>query len=438
MRNVLLGLVALCAGAACAQSDPAPGRSPLSSTAQGVYTAARPRLVQIRTVVTAAGRQSTLGSGFVVSGDGLALTNYHVVSKYALEPATYRLEYTSPDGTSGKVALLAIDVANDLAVVRLDRRGGPSFQFDARALHGDLPKGERLYSMGNPLDLGFAIVEGTYNGLVERSYNERMHFSGALNPGMSGGPTVTADGHVVGVNVARRFGAELVSFLVPGRFAAALLERAARAEPLSPKTVRAEIGRQLASWQAGLYKAVGAAGFRDAALGPYRALESSAPWFRCWASTNADRVPRPRAIVEATSCNTETQLFVADDLGTGHIGVTHAYVKSLDLNAFQFATFLSQQYAPSLSGWNRKWQTRQRCHDDFVETAGPAPGPPLRAVWCARAYRDFDDLYDVSVTVVTQDRGDAALVSKLSMQGVAYGEAAALARRFVEATRIAP
>ena len=45
--------------------------------------------------------------------------------------------------------------------------------------------------MGNPLDLGFTIVEGTYNGFVEKSYNPRMHFTGAINPGMSGGPAVT-------------------------------------------------------------------------------------------------------------------------------------------------------------------------------------------------------------------------------------------------------
>ena len=115
---------------------------------------------------------------------------------------------------------MAIDVANDLALVRVDHHDQPFFEFDERAVHGELPKGERLYSMGNPLDLGFTIVEGTYNGLVDRSYNERVHFSGALNPGMSGGPTVTAEGLVVGINVAKRMGGELVSFLVPARFAA--------------------------------------------------------------------------------------------------------------------------------------------------------------------------------------------------------------------------
>src|SRR5205807_1245578 len=104
--------------------------------------------------------------------------------------------------------------ANDLALVRLDRADRPFFAFDVRTAEADLPRGERLYSLGHPLGIGFTIVEGTYNGPVERSYSPRIHFTGALNPGMSGGPAVDGDGRVVGVNVSKQFGGDLVSFLV--------------------------------------------------------------------------------------------------------------------------------------------------------------------------------------------------------------------------------
>src|SRR5689334_13907284 len=251
-----------------AAQAPAPGM-PLSSTAEAVYAQSRPRLLQIRTLVQSAGGQATIGSGFVVSEHGFALTNYHVVSQYALEPATYRLEYVAPDGTSGPLKLHAIDVANDLAVVQLDRTGLPWFAFDERAVKGALPKGERLFAMGNPLDLGFTIVEGTYNGLVDKSYNERIHFSGALNPGMSGGPTVTVGGRIAGVNVAKQIGGDLVSFLVPARHAAALLARAEGSAPMTADQARAEIARQLVAWQQSLYAALAERGFRPTTLGPY-------------------------------------------------------------------------------------------------------------------------------------------------------------------------
>jgi S1-C subfamily serine protease len=399
--------------------------------AEALYAAARPRLLQIRTLVTSAGRQASIGSGFLVSADGLALTNYHVVSQFALEPKTYRLEYEAADGGKGGLQLLAIDIANDLAVLRLDAGARPFFELDPRAVAGELPKGERIYSMGNPLDLGFTIVEGTYNGLVEHSYNERIHFSGALNPGMSGGPAVDAEGKIVGVNVARQLGSDLVSFLVPARFVAALLDRVGASETPS-QDMRAEVGRQLLRWQDALYGGMLSAGFRADAFGPYRAPESAASWFRCWGHTNADQVPKPRAAVNGTNCSSGAQLFVAQDLNTGRIELSHSYLRSDELNEFQFAAFLSQQYFPAaFGGWSRKWQTQQRCHDDFLTVADPAEHPVLRAVWCARAYREFPGLYDVWVTAVTQDSTSEALVSRLSLQGISYDNAVALTRRFL-------
>ena len=406
----------------------------VSSTAERLYAAAKPKLLQIRTLVAAAGRQSSLGSGFLVSADGLAITNYHVVSQVALEPDTYRLEYAAADGSRGEVKLIAIDLPDDLALVRIDKPGGTPFTFADPAV--PLPKGERLYAMGNPLDLGFTIVEGTYNGLVERSYTERIHFTGAINPGMSGGPAVTSDGRVAGINVAKQLGGELVSFLVPARFAAALLERAAGTQPPAPKEFRAEIGRQLLAWQTQLYRSLADQGFKTTAFGPYDAPESAAPWFTCWASTNAGQVPKPRATIDATNCNSDTRLFVASDLNTGLIHLAHSYVRTLDLNAFQFAAFLTQQSQPQLlGGFARKWFTRQRCHEDFLTAGTAGEHPALRAVWCARGYRGFPGVYDVSVTAITEDRGEEALVSRLSLQAVGYENAMDIGKRFLEDLR---
>ncbi|HLJ20230.1 MAG TPA: hypothetical protein VKU84_08530, partial [Stellaceae bacterium] len=72
---------------------------------------------------------------------------------------------------------------------------------------------------------------------------------------------------------------------------------------------------------------------------------------------------------------------------------------------------------------------------DFLTGDADHEHPPLRAVWCARAYREFEGLYDVWVMTVTQDRDTEALVSRLSLQGVTYPNAIALGKSFIEAVQ---
>ncbi|HXF78297.1 MAG TPA: serine protease [Usitatibacter sp.] len=403
---------------------------PLSSAAERVYEFSKPRMLQVRTILQAANRQSSLGSGFLVTADGLAITNYHVVSQYALDPKTYRLEYLAPDGSKGTLKLLAIDVSHDLAVVKVERSTLPFFEFDTRSIAGNLPKGERIYAMGNPLDLGFTIVEGTYNGLVDKSYDERIHFSGAINPGMSGGPVAGSDGRIVGVNVAKRLDSEQVGFLVPARFAADLVERARKGPALVLDKAREEVGRQLDGWQAGFYDTLKGQGFKSGTFGPYRGMESSAPWMTCWGATNADQLPKPRTAINSTRCSSATGIFVSDKILTGRVDLAYSYYKAIDLNAFQFARELSQR-TWSFDGGAGKRLTEQECRDDFV-MAGAGARPPLRTTWCMRAYREFEGLYNVTLIALTQDRSREALLAQLSMQGVSYSNAVALGRRFLE------
>jgi hypothetical protein len=421
------------AAAGCAAAYAASGQI---SGAEAVYANAPPRLLQIRTLVAGAGQQASYGSAFLVSADGLAITNYHVVSQMVFEPNAYRLEYTAADGTHGDVHLLGVDLPNDLAVVRIDKHDAPFFTFDPAAIHGDLPRGERLYAMGNPLELGFTIIEGTYSGLVEHSYIDRIHFSGALNPGMSGGPAVTADGTIVGVNVATRRDGQLVSFLVPARFAEALLQRV-RSRQESPD-LRGEISRQIAESRGALYKSLREQGFRPVALGPYQGPETAVSWFNCWAQTNAGVAPKPRFSMNSTSCVSDASLFITSDLTTGNIQINHSYVRATELNQFQFATYLAQlSQARVLGGGSyRKWYTPEHCRDDFVGGVTASDRPALRVMWCARAYREFDGLYDVALIAVTQDDGSEALVSRLSMQAVGYDDAMDLGRRFLDSVRV--
>ncbi len=242
MTSVLRPIVLLAALIVCAampaRSDTVAAKpevaSPVSAQGQRIYEATRAHLLQVRTLLKDQDSQASVGSGFVVDASGLAITNYHVVSQFALRPERYRLAFTMAQGRIGSAELLAIDVIHDLALLRLrGAEGAPPIEFTPlpfRAATAPLAKGERLYSMGNPLDVGFAVVEGVYNGPVERSFLPQIFFGGSLNPGMSGGPAVDDAGRVIGVNVAARRDGEQVSFLVPAALASALAAARARGQ----------------------------------------------------------------------------------------------------------------------------------------------------------------------------------------------------------------
>ncbi|MDB5848411.1 MAG: trypsin, partial [Rhodoferax sp.] len=240
----------LCVAALPAGAQPAPAvPEPVSRNAQRAYENAREKLVQIRTLVRNTNAQSSVGSGFFVSDTGLIVTNFHVASQLALEPERYRGVYVPVDGRQAEVELLAFDVLHDLALLRV--KEAPADKLPAlvfRNPHRALARGERLYSLGNPLDIGFAVTEGTYNGLVQRSFYPRIFFGGAINPGMSGGPVLDDGGEVIGINVSKRLDGELLSFLVPAEFAQALLARAAQTVPITT-SAEAEVARQLLAHQ---------------------------------------------------------------------------------------------------------------------------------------------------------------------------------------------
>lgn len=406
----------------------------MTDGADAVFSDVRSALLQIRTVVGPGEQQSSIGSGFLVSADGLAITNYHVVAQHALEPGTYRLQYREPDGSRGDLELLAIDVLSDLAVVRRARPADVYLEFDALALTGATSQGERLFAIGNPMDIGFTIVEGTHNGMVERSFLERIHFSGALNAGMSGGPALTRDRRIAGVNVARMGGGQLISFLVPPSKALALLDQARNGQPMSLDVVKDEIASQVLRWQAGLFEELDDAPRRPLAMGRYRISEPELPWLSCWAGTNRHSRPQPRVYVDTTRCSNQSQLFIDSQLNTGAYSLVHSHVINQDLNSVQFARHLSSLYAPETHShfMTSRRLTAARCHDEFVSPASPDAGPELRVLWCARAYREFDGIFDIDVSVVTRDSSSEALVSRLEMKGVSWETGTRQVRRLIE------
>ncbi|HIQ15144.1 MAG TPA: serine protease, partial [Leucothrix sp.] len=176
-----------------------------------MYVNAEKSVYQIRVMNKQTGKKSSIGSGFVVIKDNILATNYHVVSEYINDPDVFTLEFLSTKGKTGPLELIDFDIVHDLAVVRANQPMGPPLKISY------LPeKGASLFSLGNPLDLGFTIIKGTNNGILSKDEDGNILFSGSLNPGMSGGPTLDEKGNIVGINVATSGNA--ISFLVPAEY----------------------------------------------------------------------------------------------------------------------------------------------------------------------------------------------------------------------------
>jgi serine protease Do len=398
---------------------------PPSSAAQNLYSKARGDLLQIRMLLKNGRSQSTVGSGFMVGTSDLVLTNYHVVSQMALDPDVYTAEYVGTDGKRGPVELLAVDVLHDLAVVRVNRVGTGFFTIPDKLAR--LSQGQYLYSLGNPLDLGFAISEGAYNGVITRSFYDQLMFTGPINSGMSGGPSITGAGEVAGVNVSKRRDGELVSFLVPARYAQELLKTVA-AQQSVPKDFNPLIGQQLLAHQKAMIDTLLAQPLALKTMGPYQVPVRESEQVRCWGSSNVKAEASFTA--DTISCQMESAIFVSDSQQTGQVSMTHQYVHSSSLDKLRFAVLASTLFKVDKLGRNKDPRlTGPRCTEQFVSTRSL----PLRAVTCVRAYRKFPGLYNFTLLTASVDDARASLQSRIDVTGVSFENGMRSTRAFLEA-----
>lgn len=403
-----------------AVEDPA-----VSAQARALYERTHNSVAQVRVLLGASDSHAASGTGFVVGG-GLFLTNYHVVADKALEPDTYRLEFVLPDGRRGPLEIVAVDVVHDLAVVKGDHG-------DARALalrDSPLAKGDKGFSLGYPLNQGLTVVEGIYNGRSEEQYYERIHFTGAINAGMSGGPVVDTGGRVFGVNVATRRRGQLVSFLVPAKFAKRLLARAAKAAPGGPD-FREDVGAQLGAHQAEIMGALLKAPLPVQKLGEFGLPAKSGEFMQCGAGTERD-ADRPYT-ADNYYCYTFSSLYIDRQLHTGMVSFRHSILRDRKLGALRFANLQETRFGAGQFGgaYDRKHHTRWMCEDEIVALQGARAKMAL----CVRRYKRFDGLYDVLLRLATLGDPAIALQSSLEMEGVSFEAAKEFSKRYVEAIR---
>ena len=382
------------------------------------------RVVKIQVTESSSGAKSSIGSGFHVSDAGHVVTNYHVISSVVTDPDRYHVDLIETGGETMRGTVVGIDVVHDLAVLTVEPTGRPFFAIGA----GPLAQGTRVYALGHPHDLGLAIVEGTYNGRLEHALYDRIHFTGSLNPGMSGGPAITASGDVMGVNVSTA--GDQLSFLVPAERVARLLARVRAPGYVPPAPMLAAVTEQILEHQqrylAGMFDSA-----PTATLGGYEVPTQPAGFFRCWADVTT-APSDPYRIVDHR-CSTEDYVFIAGEQSSGVVELRHRLMTSSELDRFRMAALLEFVFMPGDEGTDgdRDHVTSFRCRTSNVARGGHA----LRAAFCLRRYRKLDGLYDAVVKTVTLGDPQEGVVSTLTLAGVSLPNARLLAGRFLESIR---
>jgi regulator of sirC expression with transglutaminase-like and TPR domain len=184
LRFILLGMALLCSGASRAD-EPAPDR-----TVEQLAEQARSSVVVIR-VRGRDGRRTGLGTGFVLSADGLIATNLHVIGEGR--------EITVETAEGKRLPVTAIHASDrklDLAILRVEAKGLSPLEL------GDSDKvkdGQAVVALGNPQGLKHSVVAGVVSGRRQLEGMPMIQIAIPIEPGNSGGPLLDRQGRVVGI-----------------------------------------------------------------------------------------------------------------------------------------------------------------------------------------------------------------------------------------------
>ena len=188
-----------------------------------------PAVVRVETgpKVGSRGERGGLGSGIVISPDGLVLTNSHVVGS----SKTIRLR--DVEGVVTDAQVLGVDPDTDLALLRANH--ARDLRYAALGNSKSLRRGQLVVAIGNPLGFESTVTAGVVSALGRsiRSVSGRMiedviQTDAALNPGNSGGALVSSAAEVIGINTAIIQGAQGICFAVASNTAQFVLSEIIR------------------------------------------------------------------------------------------------------------------------------------------------------------------------------------------------------------------
>ena len=161
-------------------------------------------------------KRASLGSGFIVHGEGYIVTNAHVVD------AADEVEVILATGEHLPASVLASDSKHDLAILKVEPPQGLELRPVELGDAADLIIGEPVVAIGNPLGYGHTVTAGIVSAANRSlpvaqglSLEGLIQTDTAINPGNSGGPLLNAYGQLIGITTAIRGDAQNIGFAIP-------------------------------------------------------------------------------------------------------------------------------------------------------------------------------------------------------------------------------
>jgi serine protease Do len=400
-------------------------------TASQLFAEKSKQVFQIKVIDKGSGNKSSIGSGFQVSADGVLATNYHVVSDYVLEPEKYSIEVLDDEAKTYPAALLNFDIVHDLALLKIEHPRESHFAFNLNAL----PNGERIYSLGNPHDLGMLIIEGNYNGLVEGSRYRKYLFSGSLNGGMSGGPTLNRRGEVIGINVSK--GGEQLSFLVPVEHLQTLLIQSKDALAVTHYNEHARTA--LMADQDAYFSRLLKLNWNSKTFQQYSLPDSFHNSLKCWGHSEDKKDNRYGETHR--HCRTEDRIYLSNTLYTGGFAFDYEHITKGELNNLQFYNLLEQNLnMPDFNNGNEDDTSNFKCSSRMIELPGKVEATPTewKVSTCIREYHDYRGFYDAGLLAMhagNHRKGNSALKIYLGISGIDRANLVRVHQKFLESVQ---
>ena len=389
--------------------------------AQNLYAKFSESVYQIEVITPGVETKSSLGTGFVVGRENILASNFHVVSDVVNEPDQYKLEWQNVRGERGPLTVIAVDVVHDLSLLKAEQPMGTPFAT------GSLPeKGTALYSMGHPYALDLSIVAGTANGLLENSVYEKIHFTGSINSGMSGGPTINTAGEVVGINVASA--GNSVGFLVPVHYLEVLLLKNQENDFSGDADLTESIGEQLHNSQEALFGELLAGDWPTQQVGPFQVPGTISKRLSCWGDNALEKDDRKHREVSSI-CSGQDSIFLSRRQRAGIISYEFFWLESKSLSNRAFYWMYQNHHNSSFfPGASETDVGNFTCSTKFITLSGQ----DFKANVCARPYKRFPGLVDFMVLMALVGHEKEGFIFTLDLATVTLDNGMNLFERFLE------